>query len=183
MMQIKQKMQSQESKMRKKKIEEILPDLAQMIKMAISQLLVNLDQNPLGVKSYLVIGIHPCYCHPIPRFDQFSLFLEWLTDRHLRIYFLMWLKCDVFHAMHVALLGYDNLFAHCTVVFETRPWSCEVWIDALRGKGEWIGVLRSFCKFILSLNNFGLILLDQFDSWYENWDTNICFSVTQNNFF
>ena len=75
-MQIKQKMQSQESKMRKKKIEEILPDLAQMIKMAISQLLVNLDQNPLGVKSYLVIGIHPCYSHPIPRFDQFSLFLE-----------------------------------------------------------------------------------------------------------
>ena len=56
--------------------EEILPDLAQDTKMAISQPLFELDQNPLGVESYLVIGIHQCNSHPIPRFEQFSLFFQ-----------------------------------------------------------------------------------------------------------
>ena len=64
--------------------EEILPDLAQTTKMAISQPLVDLEQNPLGVKSYLAIGIHPCHSHPIPRFDKFSLFLQWLANHHIR---------------------------------------------------------------------------------------------------
>ena len=67
--------------------EEIWPELAKNTKMAISLPLIDLDQNPLGVKSYLVIGIHPCYSQPIRRFDQFSLFLEWLTNRHLRKFF------------------------------------------------------------------------------------------------
>ena len=40
--------------------EDILHDSAQDTKMAISQPLVDLDQNTLGAESYLVIGIHQC---------------------------------------------------------------------------------------------------------------------------
>ena len=83
MMQMQQNCKASNQKCEKLIFEEILPDLAQNTKMAISQPSVDQDQNPLGVKSYLVIGIHQCHSHPIPRFCQFSLFLQWFTNRHL----------------------------------------------------------------------------------------------------